>query len=396
MQTYRELFGVTEFRALFGVVCVRAGGSTVEGIALGTLIYARTGSPLFSALSMFGPSAAQVFGAATLMSWADRVRPRATIVAIGAAYSIVAVLLALPWPVWWLMAVALASGLIGSFNGGVQWGLVREVVPLDGYVLARSIFTVAVGLMQILGFGLGGVLVNIIGSRTTLLLAAAIFAASSLSARLWLRERPKRAADRASVRMTWQENRVLLSSAERRACYLMLWVPNGLIVGCEALFIPYTPHRAGVLLAAAGLGMLAGDVLVARVLRPVALGRSAAKLYLLLAAPYLLFAFRPPWPVAAVLVVIASVGYGASLLVQQQLLHSIPESLSGHALGLQSSGTLTGQALAAALAGSLAQVLSPHVVMAILAAGSIAVTLTMTRRLRGFDKETAPQLQRFG
>ena len=49
----------------------------MSGLALGTLIYAATGSPLLSALGMFGPSLAQVIGATTLLSAADRLPPRA-------------------------------------------------------------------------------------------------------------------------------------------------------------------------------------------------------------------------------------------------------------------------------------------------------------------------------
>jgi MFS family permease len=386
MRTYRELLGVAEFRALFGVACLRYVGATVTGIALGTLVYARTGSPLLSALSMFGPSAAQVLGAATLLSWADRVRPRAALVTIGGSYTAVALLLAVPWSVGWLLAVALLSGLIGSVDGGIQWGLVREVVPANGYVLARSAFTVAAGFTQILGFGAGGVLVNVVGSRPTLLIAAGAFAASSLAARLGLRDRPRRAGDRASVRTTWRDNRRLLGTPERRALYLMMWVPNGLVVGCEALFIPYSPRWAGLLMCGAALGMLAGDLLVARVLRPAARSRFAAVLRLVLAAPYLPFALGLPLPVAVVAVAVASVGYAAGLLLQQRLLAIVPDELSGHTLGLHSAGMLTTQALAAALAGALAEVLPPATAMTVLAAASVAVTLAMARRLRAGDR----------
>jgi hypothetical protein len=51
---------------------------TVSGLALGTLIYLATGSALLSALGMFGPSLAQLIGATTFLSAADRLPPRAT------------------------------------------------------------------------------------------------------------------------------------------------------------------------------------------------------------------------------------------------------------------------------------------------------------------------------
>lgn len=59
-------------------------------------------------------------------------------------------------------------------------------------------------------------------------------------------------------------NALLWSSRPRRYVYLAMWLPNGLIVGCEAVFVPYSPDHAGVLLAFAAAGMLAGDVVTGR------------------------------------------------------------------------------------------------------------------------------------
>jgi hypothetical protein len=77
--------------------------------------------------------------------------------------------------------------------------------------------------------------------------------------------------------------------------------------------------------------------------------------------------------------------------LQQRLLAIVPDELSGHALGLHSAGMLTTQALAAALAGTLAQALPPAAVMTVLAAASVAVTLVMARRLRAGDRWLATE-----
>ena len=68
MRTYSELFRVPEFTALFVASSAQVAASTVTGLALATLVYAKTGSPLLSALVMFGPSLAQVAGASLLLS----------------------------------------------------------------------------------------------------------------------------------------------------------------------------------------------------------------------------------------------------------------------------------------------------------------------------------------
>jgi predicted MFS family arabinose efflux permease len=156
-------------------------------------------------------------------------------------------------------------------------------------------------------------------------------------------------------------------------------VPNGLIVGCESIYVPYAPEHAGLLFAFAALGMLAGDTVTGRFVPGRWRERLGAPLRLLLAAPYLVFLPHPPLPVAVAAVMLASIGYSASLLLQERLMAITPDEMSGQALGLQSSGMLTMQGVGAALAGTLAQFTSPSTAMAVMAAASVAVTLTGQR-----------------
>ena len=59
-----------------------------------------------------------------------------------------------------------------------------------------------------------------------------------------------------------------------------------------------------------------------------------------------------------------------------------PDELSGHALGLHSSGMLAMQGVGAALAGAIAQQTSPATAMAVMAAASLAVTVALAPGLR--------------
>ncbi|MFE2654017.1 MFS transporter, partial [Streptomyces sp. NPDC059346] len=72
-----------------------------------------------------------------------------------------------------------------------------------------------------------------------------------------------------------------------------------------------------------------------------------------------------------------SVGFAASLLLQERLLALTPPELSGQALGLGSSGTLAMQGAGAAVAGGIAQLTSPATGMAVVAGLSAAVTLAL-------------------
>ncbi|WP_045556157.1 MFS transporter [Streptomyces sp. FxanaA7] len=384
MRGYRSLFRTREFTPLFVSSSLQVAASTIGGLALGTSVYEATGSPLLSALSMFGPSLAQVVGATTLLSAADRLPPRATLTGLAVVFATSTAVLSLPaLPLWTVFAVIAAQGLVASLGGGVRWGLLNEILPGEGYPLGRSLFNMLHGLTQIAGYATGGALVALLSPAVTLLVSAALYAAAALCTALGLSRRAPRAAGRPSVTETWRTNALLWSSAPRRRLLLGLWIPNGLVVGCESLFVAYAPDRAGLLFACAALGMLVGDVTVGRLLPPRTRDRMATPLLLLLATPYLLFALHPPTLVAATCATLASVGFGASLVQQRHLLTLTPPELTGHALGLHSAGMLTWQGLSATLAGSLAQLTTPATAMTLLAAASATATLTLWITSRG-------------
>ncbi|MBK3630447.1 MFS transporter [Streptomyces asoensis] len=376
--TYRQLFRVPEFTPLFLSAAAHTAAGTVAGLALGTLVYRATGSPLLSAVSMFGPSLAQVLGATFFLSGADRLPPRSALTGLSLAFAAATAVLALPGlPVWGVFAVVLLQGLVASLGGGVRWGLLNEILTKDGYLPGRSLFNMVNGLMQIVGFATGGALVTTLSPRPVLLLATALYAVAAAVTRLGLTARPPRASGRPSFAATRRSNAVLWSFRPRRLTYLGLWIPNGLVVGCEALYVPYAPDAAGLLFACGALGMLVGDVTVGRLVPASLRPRLATPLLLLLATPYAFFVLRPAPATAAVCAALASVGFGASLVQQERLMALTPPELSGHALGLHSAGMLTMQGVSAALAGGLAQLLSPATAMTVMAVTSIVVTLAL-------------------
>jgi hypothetical protein len=383
MRTYGDLFRAPEYAPLFAICSAQIAATTVSGLALGTLVYTATGSPFLSALSMFGGSFVQLIGAATLLSAADRLPPRAATAGLALVFGLGTVALAVPGlPLGAVFAVIFGQGLAASVGSGVRYGLLSEILPADGYLIGRSVLNMAVGATQICGFVVGGLLLTTLSPRGTLLTGAALHLTAAVVAWSGLRPRRRRAAGRPSVAATWRSNARLWSSAPRRYVYLALWVPNGLIVGCESLFVPYAPRRAGLLFAAAALGMLVGDTLTGRFVPRRWRRRLGAPLRLLLAAPYLVFALHPALPLAAAAVVLASVGYSATLLLQERLMALTPGDLHGHALGLHSSGMSAMQGAGAAIAGTVAQQASPATAMAAMAVVSVTVTLALAPGLR--------------
>lgn len=135
------------------------------------------------------------------------------------------------------------------------------------------------------------------------------------------------------MRQTRTVNWRLLSSPVTRPIYLAMWVPNGLIVGCEALFVPLTEY-AGFLSAATAAGMLLGDVTVGRFVPTWLRDRLVEPLHMLLAAPWLLLLLSPSLGVVMVIGFCSAIGYAASLPQQDRLLRATGETTRGQTFGL--------------------------------------------------------------
>jgi hypothetical protein len=382
MTTFREILAVGEFRALFAGHALTVAGRTIQMLALSSLVYAATGAPLLAALALLGGLLPQAIGALTLLSFADRVRPRGFLTLWAVAGVLEALLLASGvLPVAGMLLLIMAFGVVDSLTAAVRGALLAEVLP-GGYVLGRSMMNMAGGGMQILGFATGGALIAGLGPRGALLASAGLAVWSAVATGAGLRTRAPRATGRAGVALTWRFNRLLLGSARVRPLLWAAWVPNGLIVGAEAMYVPYAGDAAGVLFVSGAAGMLLGDLVVGRWTPAPARERWAGPLQALLAVPYLLFFLHPGLPVAAVAVFVASIGYAGTLGLQQRLVDVVPSRLTGQAIGLEASGRMTWQAIGAAVIGTIAEGSGAALAMTFAAGLSLLVTALLWRPLR--------------
>lgn len=387
VRTYRELFGVAEFRILFVTQCLTMIAGATAGLALGTIVHDETGSAVLTGLSMFGGPLVALLASGFLLSISDTLKPRRALVLVAvvvAAADLAQAAPGLPWPARFALLATVWLVLSASAGAGVAF--MADLLPSDAFVLGRATLNIAVGSMQIVGYGVGGLLLIVLSPEQLFLVAAASSAIAAVLLRTGLADREARATGPV-VRRTREVNRVLLGSRVLRPLYLSSWVPNGLVVGCEALFIPYAGERAGYLLATTAAGMLLGDVVVGRFLGPATRDRLVNPLRFLLAAPFLLFWFHPPLALAMALGLVAAIGYADSLPLQERLIDRVDGGVRGQAMGLRAAGLGAGQALGALVAGTTADLIGvgPEAAgraMAVMAVLSLAVSLALVPGLR--------------
>ena len=239
MRTYRQLFGVTEFRALFATQCLTVGAASVSSLALGTVTYSATRNAVLSGLAMFGGPLIRLAASWFLLSASDLLRPRPALAAVAAIGCAADLLQAVPGLAWGLRFVILAlPWVVMSATGGSTLALVADILPDGSYVFGRATLNIAVGGMQIVGYGLSGILLLRLSTSTLFLWAAAASAVAIVIVARGVGQHPSRAAG-GSVRAP--RSRPTARCSAHRCCGRSSWprwIPNGLIVGCESLFVP--------------------------------------------------------------------------------------------------------------------------------------------------------------
>ncbi|MFB9626529.1 MFS transporter [Nonomuraea helvata] len=402
--TFGEVFAVREFRVLFGSFALLVGGDSIKMLAMSVLVYAQTGSPGLSAAAYMVGWLPFVLGGLFLLSLADRIPPRALMVAGELVRAVTCLLLAYAGlPVWAMLALVLVTGLFSPVFFAARAAMLPEVLPGDAFVLGRSLLNVASASAQIVGLAAGGAFLAWAGPTGALAVTAGLSVVAAVVLRVGLPYRPARGTTEAgtaevgaarekrpgttkagAIRETVRVNRQLLADRRVRGLLLAGWLPCVCLAGAEAMVVPYLggQGQAGAVLAAAAGGMAVGEFAVGRFAAPGLRERLSLPLAVLLGVPWLGFALGPGIAWAAVLAAVATAGLSYQLGLQRRFVESVPEEVRGQAFGLQSSGLMTGQAAGAALVGALGEVLAPGPAIAVAGGAGVLVALALAGALR--------------
>ncbi|MFF5225463.1 MFS transporter [Dactylosporangium sp. NPDC000521] len=397
--TYREVFAEPSFRALFVARTLAIGANSLQIFALSVLVYAGTGSPLLSALAFGAGFLPQVVGGLLLGSLTDRLRPRPLIVAGYAVEALLAAALALlDLPVAASLSLVAVVACGTPVFAGSAARVIAEQLTGDAYVLGRSVSNMSSSAAQLLGLAGGGVAVAAAGPRHALLFAAACHVAAAVLVRFGLPASISRgsilpaAGSRGDGRSRGGAVRDSLAGASAlfgdrtvRRLLLAQWLPSAFAAGAEALLVAYAGRRGfpsgsgAVLMAAPAAGMLLGNFVAGRFLRPTLRERLSAPLLLLLGTPLIAVLAAPPLPVLAALLVVAGTGFAYGLGLQRAFLAAAPEDRRGQLFALLSTGMMALQGLSPLLLGTVAELTSPALAIASAGAATVLVTPLLRR-----------------
>ncbi|MEV6456805.1 MFS transporter [Streptomyces anulatus] len=387
--TYREVLAEPRFRLLFSTRAVAITADALRITTFSVLVFSSTGSALLSAVAFGIGFIPQLFGSLLLGSLADRLPPRALITGGYALTCATALLLALVrMPVAASLGVVALVSLATPLFHGASSRLVAQSLEGDAYVLGRSLNNIASAGAQLTGLALGGAAVAALGPRRALAVSAVLYLGCALAIRIRLPQlRPgefggppgSAGGDGGAVRASLRGAGLLLRGRTVRRLMLAQWLPVALVAGAEGIIVAYAGERRlapgwyAVLMGCLPVGMLVGDLLVGRFLRPPTRERLVVPLVALAGLPLIGFAAEPGVGVSSCLLLLSGLGYAYGLGLQRPFLDALPRDGQGQAFGLLGSGSMTLQGVGPVCLGAVAAVIGTGGAIA-LAGGAAVLT----------------------
>lgn len=395
----RAALAVGEFRALWSAELLSVAGDQLAKVALAVLVFDRTHSPAWTALTYALTMLPSLLSGVLLTGLADRFPRRAVMIVCDLARAALVGVMALPvTPVIAAVALLVAAQLGPAPFSAAQSPTLALALPGELLVQGQSIRQITINTAQLAGLAVGGAVVGWLGVHPALAVDTATFLASALLIRTGVRSRPAPRGHSAPVRYgaaLRQGAHVIWSDRWLRTLVGLAWLAAFTVVP-EGLAVPYAAqlhqnkHVVGLLLAADPLGMVIGAFLVARIAarwQRRVLGPLAVATML----PMLVYLLRPPLALALVLLVLVGALSGYQIIAQSSFVRRVPDEHRGQAGGFAGAGLTAVQGLGVAAGGLVAQWLTPSgAIAAAGAAGTLfALVLATASRRHGPQHPTA-------
>ena len=363
--SYREVFAIGEFRALWSAQVLSFTGDQFAQVAIAILVYGRTHSAFLTGLAYALTYLPPIAGGPLLSGLAD-LFPRRRVMIVCDLFRVGTVgLMAVPGiPFAALCVLLFFTVLTGVPFSSARTALMPDVLPGDKFVLGSAVGNITYQASQILGFVAGAAVVAVLDPYKTLGIDAVTFGISALIVLIGVRSRPAPGRDGTARPSLWSVSadgiRIVFGSRLLLTLLLFGWLAGFYIVP-EGLAAPYARSlrgstlTVGLLMGAVPVGMVIGAFLLGRVAAPSVRIRMMGWLAILSCAPLIGSAWSPPlWAVLA-LWTLAGTGGAYQLAAAAAFVQVLRPATRARAFGVAQSGLYAVQGLGILAGGAAAQ-----------------------------------------
>ncbi|WP_309110400.1 MFS transporter [Saccharothrix sp.] len=381
--TIRALVGNREFRGMWIGSTASTFGDQLAAVALSLLVYERTGSPAWTALT-WSLTLLPSLVSGPLLGWiADRFPRRTVMVCCAWLQAALIGLMAVPGVPLWLMIVLLVLVLmVASPFLAAQEASLPAVLPDKRYDDGVALFGTSTDVAQMAGLAAAGFLVTGLGAHVALAIDAVTFVLVAVLVQVSVRHRPAAAPRGAELRDA--EDRkgafTLLVTEPRLRSLMGMRLLAGIAMVPEGLAVPLAASldavwAVGLILAIEPAANVLGVAVLFRLVRdPAKRERLIGPLAVLSLAPLVMFALDPnlTWTIA--LLVIAGMAGAYHTPARSAWMRILPDAYRGRAYGIARTALRSSQGGGMALAGVVAHAIG-SVTATLAGAGAIGVLL---------------------
>ncbi len=390
--TFRDVFAVREFRALWFSEVLSVAGDRLALVALTLLVYDRTGSPLLTAIVYAAGYLPWVIGGLFLAEVADRRPRRSVMVVCDVVRAVLVAAMAVPHvPIGVLVALLFTATMFEPPFESARAAITPDILQGERYALGTAVFSTTFLAAQMAGAVGGGIAVAFIGVRSALVIDAATFVVSGLFVRFGTRARPAAARPETVQPSPLARMRggfgLVFGDQALRTLLLLAWLVVFYTIP-EGVAAPYTaglgrgPIATGVVLASTVFGTAVATPLFTRFVRPRRRLAWMGPLAVLTCGTLVLTALRPGLAVSLVIFSISAAFGVYQIAANTEFVVRVPNERRAQAFGIAKMGVIVGQGAAFVAAGAVAEVVSPAVVIAVGGGIGAIVGIVLTLRWR--------------
>jgi MFS family permease len=371
--SYRAVFAIREFRALWWAQVVSYLGDQIAQVAIAVLVYTKTGSAELTALAYALTYLPPILGGPLLAGLMDPFPRRQVMITLDLVRGGLVELAALPGvPLTGTCALLCGTVLLGAPFSAARSAMLPQILPRERLAVGSALGNMTFQTSQAAGFLAGGILVAALGTYRSLALDALSFCLSAALITGWVRPRPYSGAApaRPLLHTLTRDVSMIFRRPAARTLVLFGWLA-GFTVVPEGLAAPYArtlgggPLTVGLLMCAMPAGTVAGILVIRRLSRPDERLKMIGALAMLSCAPLAASLLRPSLPLLLLLFVLAGAGGAYQLAAARAFVQAMPNGQRGQAFGAAQSGLLAAQGLGILVAGAAARWISPPAVVAI-------------------------------
>ena len=390
--TFRDVFAVREFRALWFAAILSVAGDRLALVAVTLLVYDRTRSPLLAAMAYATGYLPWVIGGLFLSGLADRRPRRSVMVACNAVRAVLVAAMVVPHaPLWALVALLFAATMFTPPFDSARTGIIPDILQGERYVLGVAVIQTTYLIAQVAGAGGAGVAVALVGVRPSLVIDAVTFVLSGLFIGLGTRARPP-AAQPESVQTSTLARmrdgfRLVFGDPALRTLMLLGWLVAFYTIP-EGIAAPYAARlgggsiATGLVLASTVFTTMIAIPLFSRFVRPRRRLALMGPLAVLTSGSLLLTALRPGLPVSLVIFSLSAAFGVYQITANTAFVIRTPNERRAQAFGIASMGVIVGQGAGFVVAGAATQVFAPAEVIAVGGGIGAAAAFVLTLRWR--------------